>query len=485
MTKNSAFLFIYFVFYTVSIAPLYFLNVAVNDEWWFLDEAVKLSGILQDKGVPAFILSQENLLGYGALYWIVYAVLTAYTPSPLMFMKALAFISMLLVPICIAWHGKSRRSPFLWVSLLLWLTFPMAWWTGKLTGPDLYALALAVTGMTLLWTSGSKIRWLAGAFLLGLAAGIKVTALPIICFAFLAGFPRFDVKMRLFFGVFLVFGFIACNPFVVAHSAEFAGNIGTGTPLDVFSARRIAFRLWNDFWEWDAVFSGGFFNWGLHPVAFVLFALFLELIRVRARVLFAFLLSFTVFMVMIIASIHYRGWYWFFLVALIPFLVHEGKSAGKSAAVLGALIIVVNFGFACPLIYREVKAKWDHAVMVKNKSQIHGFIANTLKTFHGRVDFAVQYVERELDYDFESKRVAVVEEADGGHAWLMGRLVIGALPPPGMTGIVVVSKRMTEFQSFHDIHRHFKKFEAFVDYKILEGEFVDLVLYRRAGRDPF
>ncbi len=114
-------------------------SALVPDERWFL--GILNSEITLDK--PSDVLSVPNHLAYGAIYWIVMKLLGTFLR-----MRLLMFVMLLGVLLCVILTnvrlGQSARGVFF--SCLLYLSCPMAWFTGKIIGPEIMGMCLGSWG---------------------------------------------------------------------------------------------------------------------------------------------------------------------------------------------------------------------------------------------------------------------------------------------------------------------------------------------------
>lgn len=163
------------------------------------------------------------------LYWLFVDIV--YYKSIL---RLLALFSILSVPIIIyKLNAKFSLKKSRYKSIiLLWLTFPAAWWYGKLVAPELYCLALGLWGLYFaIPPEKSERRKMIGILLMGIAIGIKVTFVifPIFyyCYTSIIAFERGvstkniiqNIKRYIFreekLGIVLVIGFLLGSPSII------------------------------------------------------------------------------------------------------------------------------------------------------------------------------------------------------------------------------------------------------------------------------
>ena len=138
-------------------------NVMVFDEAWF---------------ICCFSYKEfTNHLGYGYLYWLFIGLIKSK-----LFLRLVAFIAMMSIPIILRKFALSYNIAPNRI-IVLWLTFPAAWWYGKLIAPELYCLSLAFYGLYLAITAKSFTnKKYCGLVLMGIASGIKITFIIIPLF---------------------------------------------------------------------------------------------------------------------------------------------------------------------------------------------------------------------------------------------------------------------------------------------------------------
>lgn len=361
-----------------AVSPLYFSRAYVPDEAWFRDVAAEKSVVLGEQGLWRFIRTQENELGYGALYWIVYALLGRWFDEPIVVARGLALASMATAPVGAALLARKHGSSSGWLAVALWFTFPIAWWTGKLTGPETYSLAASTIGATLiLWGASGRLAYAAGVAL-GLACGIKLTAAPVVVFAGVVMLIRGPRRGRAtaLLSAGLIGGFIVANPFLLFRPKHFLETLAplADAPSNLDASRwsidHLAHLYWNNDWEWDRVFQGGLLNWSLAAPALVLWlALLCRCPRCRGPLTaLAAALACTTCMLMV--QSRYLGWYWFPIVALIPLATCVMTAPPRFAAALSASLLLGNVAFNQPCIRAQLAAKAEHLAALDRRMHV-------------------------------------------------------------------------------------------------------------------
>ena len=116
------------------------LNATVPDETWFY-------GIVKnDMNIASLkdLLRTPNFLGYGEIYWIILWCLHSFA-----LMRLLSWICLVTVPIVLIIFMRlvvKRKWHSIAIAIMLFLSCPMSWFTGKIIGPELIGNAFGVIG---------------------------------------------------------------------------------------------------------------------------------------------------------------------------------------------------------------------------------------------------------------------------------------------------------------------------------------------------
>lgn len=312
-------------------------DAPVQDEIWFLGFAKELD--------PTSAYLTQPKFGYGQLYWALLSVIDIYGA------RIISLAAMIATPLLIM--GTTREKlPMFW----FWLTMPVAWWTGKLIGPELWTLALCALAVFFFHRSKHAAAGLSA----GLAIGLKLNNIPIAIFiGVLILLQRRNLRSLLVFGLTIVVGTLFAYPLVVwAEPTEVKSG--------VFSLLDTLINMSVERYEWDGAYSGGIFTFGI--AAFALTWLFLLSCWKTPREAIAFLLSFITIAIMLTASRTQYGWYVFPLIPPALYLfakLSEFPSFALKAAT--ALIILLNVGIQYPAIAYMVHQKSEQLSFLKNE----------------------------------------------------------------------------------------------------------------------
>ncbi|WP_144970710.1 glycosyltransferase family protein [Bremerella volcania] len=375
---------------SIGLIRIAFLNAFAADEIAFF---VWGSSMLQDPefqgiGSPLFRLNEA---GYGSSYWTLYVnLIDWFETDAFWILRTLACIAFVSIPVSIAVVGNMAKPKFGYLLAALWLTMPIAWWCGKITGPETFALAMAVYGVLLLYSDSHLRESLSprmaqvvaplGWILIGGAVSLKLTMMPTAIFAFLLHFtfPMKEgkslktVSLKMFHVTGLMAcGFLLMTPIVIFDSAAFVQRIVTLPSGEAWSWMIAKTSLNNHIWGWDGVFSGGLVQWSLCPLAFLILAGML-LIKQR-RVFLILLISFLACWLMIASKGALLGWYWFgwipmIVLSLLWVLKPDQPNRGLIATV--ASVILINLLFQTPDIVERYSMKSQQAISLTQRSSV-------------------------------------------------------------------------------------------------------------------
>lgn len=394
----------------------YFLPAFAADEIAFFIWSAFPDFAVGDGSITAF-LSRPNLAGYGAMYWNGYINLKSLFGSDAMWgMRAAALCAWLSLPMSSLWIGSRIRFGWGWMLVLLWCTLPMAWWTGKVTGPELFSVAAAVQGVLLL-SKGLRTEeetprldlrwWIAGWFLIGAGIAIKLTTLPVALFAFLSLLPWRELRLQFAWhllrryvvaGVAAAAGFIVINPLLIVSPTRFFQQLGSLPKGEVWSWSVARLTLSNEMWNWDGVFCGGLAEWSLVLPAAVLLLIAIGLVRWWNLV--CLIVSVAFCWLLMIAAGSTLGWYWFGAIALVlPALLVSvpaerisGSLTGKAAWVTFTAACLVNAWYQWPRVADQTAMKIRQVSAIQALPELQTEVSRVL-TEHGPYDRIVDFSE--------------------------------------------------------------------------------------------
>jgi hypothetical protein len=377
---------------------LYMNDALIPDELLFLEhieQTVKKLG-----GLPINPLSIDNAFGYGALYWYVHSFFVYFTDSQIAarFFYWLILVVNIIFLFAVAYKLNRSRSVF---SVILLLLLPMAWWQGKITGPEplSHFFFIAALFCAVYFNQPSRKAIYSG-LLFGLASGIKITALPL--FPFLCAMLLLTITkkswslpsvkafiVRLTLGVLI--GYILANPFAITSPLSLLSPYVVPVAGKTNELSTILFMGKGEFWE--AVPQGSLFYFGA-PMVAVIIIFFLGMINSPGRLLvIAWLSSVTILIFLSLKSQNFFGWYFYSAIMISPLLVALPLARypvpGSWVLLLLAILItgIANFGSIIDMI----NGKMHHQQQMLRKVDIQKYNTELIKTFSP--DIAVDFSE--------------------------------------------------------------------------------------------
>lgn len=301
--------------------PQFFSLAVVPDEFLFMRDAALVVEAVQQQGWWQVIWHQANTYGYGSLYWLYYAAIRIYTTDSLFWMRLLAWVSYVAVPILLAGLAWRFKKSDAWLVPLLWLVLPAAWWYGKLSGPEPVLLLCALLGVAVIFFPWKRSAWQwLGWCMLGLGIGFKMTVLPVV--VFVAIIMAFRLKRKVLrYGSMAAacafIGFVIANPAFIVEPGLILNNY-TSSPD--YSLSHLKLILTNNTWTWDGIFIGGWFEMGFSAFAWLAYLIWLWRAGLPKTIWIAAASSFTLALGLMLRITSFYGWYWFPTLLLIPVL---------------------------------------------------------------------------------------------------------------------------------------------------------------------
>jgi hypothetical protein len=240
---------------------------------------------------------------YGSLYWFILSVL--YHPAVIRFFMLGLFLS---IPLLIM-HGQRYHLKL--ISLLLFLSFPYAFWTGKLIGPEILSLWFISCSLAFL---NRNIFW--SATFAGISVGIKLTSIPFLIFYFFLIFVQNKFKDNILkVSLYIIFGFVFANPFNfdLYLMNIFKGNLGE-FQSSLIDTPKLINSLFNFKITWDNVIGSSFSQLISNPYIVIIYSLVLLI----GTPIYG--IAFFIFLVATIVSVLYShtlyAWYFFPVVSI-------------------------------------------------------------------------------------------------------------------------------------------------------------------------
>jgi hypothetical protein len=349
--NHRNYLVVFILIYALVQIPPYFLPVGVLDEGMYFNKFLAGSKLIANSGILNYVFSETNQLGLGSAYWIIGSCISYLTQNNIYLTfsvcRVITFASLLLIPLTIfCFFSRRHRNPensifiFTFLIIALWMSQGIAWWYGKLIGPDISTMAISFIASSLILINldinfdstfeviedryFDKKRFLIvviSSIFLGLSLGIRLTVLPVILFLItLLSLNILNIKNAFYKITAIVFsiliGFIAANPFIGVNNINrslkyFIENISSvNTSGGQFNFEKFKYILSNSSWTWDAIPLGGFFQVSLSFLSTsIIFFLLIKFYRKSVFISLIFSLVFAIFL-FLKASIFY-SWYLF------------------------------------------------------------------------------------------------------------------------------------------------------------------------------
>lgn len=380
----------------IRLFPLLTSTSYTPDEAWFVHDIVVRNEGQDTSGYFWWFgryFAQANLFGYGSIWWGLYSMIVDFSSLIFHPMQKLSsesklignFISDFLNEVnsgnkyleLSTWIMRalslsvatifllkvSKRifqESFSFFGVLLLLTMPMMYWSGKLASPEYFGafmLLISVFG----YFEGRNQNW----FLLsGIACGVKLTCAPVAAIFFLSALPfewRSGGMKRCFvLGVKFAAGLLLANFYLVTHPVEFFKNLLMYSSLFPAAPWRMSFMS-GPLPFWDGGTYGNLSYWFGSLVTFLAILIISFFANARVAAWFA-LSAIAMFVFMLTQPLH--NWYWFpvILGSVIPVAFTTRRDAvyrGVLAASFVALACV-NFAYSFSNIKSELTFRESH-----------------------------------------------------------------------------------------------------------------------------
>lgn len=376
--KSNRFFSCVLIFYCLITSALYLHNrVLVFDEAWFYHNGFKNA--------------VGNHLGYGYLYWLLISIVRS-----LFLLRVLSLISIFSIPFVIYKFGKKFNitPDKIKLVILLWLTYPAAWWFGKLIGVELYCNALGFYGLYLAMCSEKfEKNQTIGILLMSLATALKISYVIFPFFYYFYSLINCVKINRFFFKSLLSFaketrpwlfftGVIVFSPDLIFYPEQHINNLlrfSRGTP-NFYLANMIYTSNLGDFWETVINPSLLWFSLSISCIVFLLITWqWWRILNIKLAISFvgAFILS----TIMLMKSYSYFSWFWFPIITLSSLFFLSLKCSKKYLVA----IIIINLISNSPVIFVQTINKISS---IKNsyytrsiKSVVAKHRANFVKSF--------------------------------------------------------------------------------------------------------
>ncbi len=284
-------------------------NSMVPDELMFIWMAKNYGfSIFDNKAPPVF---------YGSIYWAFLQIFE----TPLL-VRTLCLVFFLTIPFSIIFYVLTWRYRFL--SLLLYISFPFSFWSGKLIGPEIMSIFLVSLALIFLVR-----RPQASMFIGGIAVGVKLSTAP--CLIFMGGYAAMmRPKLMQLFGLFLacLFGLWVANPFNLPAYILAAphNNFSYEIFYTLFSDKTYNILFVRGL-TWDSLISASFVDMVMRPLPYLLY---ITLLLLCSPLLFVLVAAASILLLLVIVNSNTAYvWYFFGILPIYLFAIKGIECANK------------------------------------------------------------------------------------------------------------------------------------------------------------
>ncbi len=291
---------------TVSTAPYLLWIYLFFYGSLFLDyRAVTSDEVINFEISREFNFFQTNVppANTGAIFWMFLGFFPNIASARIFFFALFAISVYLIIEV-----GKTAKKESLFL-LLLWMSMPFAFWTGKLLSPEIPLLFLTSLSLTLFPTK-KKFSFV----IIGIAVGIKLSAVPVLVFFLLTELKRREILKCFGYLSVALTTFALTNIF---NLKRFLQSLLTNPEnrSTAGSMTRLGEILVGKGQSWDSVQLGSFGHFFIHPA--LVFTLLIIGMTMRVKNTLSLLLTLLTSTLLIWNSRDGFGWYWLPIVPLI------------------------------------------------------------------------------------------------------------------------------------------------------------------------
>lgn len=298
---------------------------------------------------------------------------------------------------------------------------------------------------------------LLGGVSLGLAVGTKVNAVVVLGFFGVVLLSHWHQLKQapwwlvgwlgaLCIGLALANPVLLIDPRVVWHHIV-ETNVGAAANPWI----QLQTILSNDVWSWDETYIGGFFQVVFNPICLLLLIVWLWLTRVPRVYLLAASLMWLITVGLFMNKTVFYGWYWFPLIAVLPFVIVTAKTVERRWLLLGLVVLLVSAVTAVPIIVHNYQNKLDHAHIIMEQSNTQACLTQVVPAQPAYAQI-VNYPDLDYSLDF-----TFLSDADTtfdfwqSRAWILGTGLYD-----GRT-LVVVGDRLKQHQPFVELEPYLRR----------------------------
>lgn len=357
--------YLLFVIYVFFQSYLYLNNALISDEIRFYEVLVGIQNLSN------FIFS-SNHYQYGPLYWQINKILSM-APNPIMTIRFFYLLIntiqiYLLVKLC---DHKIYINRFLY--LLLYLSMPIVWWQGKITGVEQLSSFFGVLSLYWILNDGNRHKYAVAGLFFGLAVGTKLTSIFVFPFLLFLLFKN-NKKQLIYFLGFVIVGFFLSN---ICLLSDFKNALASYQHRASGATRTIEKIFFNSDTGWDGVFNGGLINYGL-PI-FAISIILLSGYKNKFFYSIGWVLSSILAVYATLHSLDLFGWYFNLLILTLSLVCSLNIKDFKIQGKILSTLIVVSFVFNGMLILNFINQKINSINNINSYKQVASFITNQYK----------------------------------------------------------------------------------------------------------
>ena len=388
----NIYFFILVIFYTL-YQLFIFMNISsmVPDElnYWGMSHSFNLL----NRSPPP--------IDYGSIYWFLLKIL-----HYKILIRFIFFIFYITPVIAIILLIKDNISRFIF--FLLYLSFPYAYWTGKLIGPEILIVFICTLSLVFL-----KYRMLKMSnFILGIGAGIKISIVPFILIFYLLLLLKTKINLRtaLICILFFLIGLWFSNPVNIdlyllhlTSSSYVAGDPSNGI-LNKLTFERLKIHLFTLGWAWDNVMLYSFSQMFLSPILLLTLTLLLYQKNNIINIII-FYIFFTTSLILISITNSMFIWYWFpFIPALVICFCDykiDLKNSIMARLAFIMLIIIIGLNFYKNIIFssRQISDKISSIEFYRNLKETEACLIKSLPKINSNV------IINKLDFGYSTDKI--------------------------------------------------------------------------------
>lgn len=395
LKRNSGKLLLSLTFAYLLFICLYILHYKslVPDEIHFLEVATQFK--LLHSGNPDY---------FGQIFWGV----LSYINNPL-YLRIL-YLFFFVTPVLFYLVRLSKISNLnSFCFLLLYISMPFSFWTGKLIGPELLNYFLIFLALALIIFKRNYIPFL----LMGICIGIKFDAIAVLLPFFYVYYNenRCDfntlrfIRLVPFQILLIIFGFILANPYsyndLLIKLFFDKGSIS----VDIFNNIKLA--LYKETWTWDAIQCTGFFRYIISIPSFVLLLLYTFIFDKKIFVLLTAI--FLIPLAIIVRTEHAFIWYFF---NTIPFFLYiffkiltSNNYKPKQIYFVILFTTISNFIFLSNTTIKNLSMKFNQISNINNVTQNKNLIVDNFKIY--KPNLVINFSDVNIDKDWLASVLAI------------------------------------------------------------------------------